>query len=66
MNILITAFEAFNGESVNPAQLATADLHEHIEHHPIDVLVIPTSFKDSIVAIESQLAKKTYDVVIAV
>ncbi|MDU0477053.1 pyroglutamyl-peptidase I [Staphylococcus chromogenes] len=66
MNILITAFEAFNGESVNPAQLATADLPEHIEHHPIDVLVIPTSFKDSVVVIKSQLAKKTYDVVIAV
>lgn len=44
--------------SVNPAQLATADLPEHIEHHPIDVLVIPTSFKDSVVAIKSQLAKK--------
>ncbi|MBI5974591.1 pyroglutamyl-peptidase I [Staphylococcus canis] len=66
MNILITGFDPFGGEKVNPALEAVKTLPSEIKGHQIDKLEIPTVFNDSIEVIKSQLEKKTYDIIIAV
>lgn len=44
MRILVTAFDPFGGETVNPAQLALERLPERIGTHEIVKLVVPTVF----------------------
>ena len=44
MKILVTAFDPFGGEPVNPAQLAVERLPDRIGDHEIVKLVIPTVF----------------------
>ena len=44
MNILVTAFDPFGGESLNPAQLAVEKLPEQIGGHQIHKLIVPTIF----------------------
>lgn len=44
MNILVTAFDPFGGETVNPAQQAVERLGNHVGAHEIVKLVIPTIF----------------------
>ncbi|REI05418.1 pyroglutamyl-peptidase I [Staphylococcus felis] len=66
MNILVTGFDPFGGESVNPALEAVKQLPSNIGEHQIDTLEIPTVFHQSIEVIKMQLAQKYYDIVIAV
>ena len=44
MTILVTAFDPFGGESVNPAQLAVEKLPDRIGGHTIIKAVVPTIF----------------------
>ena len=44
MTILVTAFDPFGGETVNPAQLAVAQLPDTIGDHTIIKSVVPTVF----------------------
>ena len=44
MNILVTAFDPFGGESLNPAQLAVESLPDTIGGHKIIKLIVPTIF----------------------
>ena len=44
MEILVTAFDPFGGESINPAQQAVERLDEKIGEHHIHKLIIPTVF----------------------
>ena len=44
MEILVTAFDPFGGESINPAQQAVEQLDEKIGEHHIHKLIIPTVF----------------------
>lgn len=44
MKILVTAFDPFGGESVNPAQQAVERLEDVIGGHQIHKLIIPTVF----------------------
>lgn len=44
MKILVTAFDPFGGETVNPAQLAAARLPDRIGDHEIIKLTVPTVF----------------------
>ena len=44
MKILVTAFDPFGGESVNPAQQAVERLEDVIGGHQIRKLIIPTVF----------------------
>lgn len=44
MKLIITAFEPFGGESVNPAQLAVQALPENIAGAALHRLVLPVSF----------------------
>ncbi len=47
MNILVTAFDPFGGESVNPAQQSVEGLASSIGQHSITKLVVPTVFGDA-------------------
>ena len=44
MKILVTAFDPFGGESLNPAQLAVEKLPQQIGTHEITKLIVPTIF----------------------
>lgn len=44
MKILVTAFDPFGGESINPAQQAVERLADMIGEHQIQKLVVPTVF----------------------
>ena len=44
MEILVTAFDPFGGESINPAQQAVERLDGTIGEHHIHKLIIPTVF----------------------
>lgn len=47
MNILVTAFDPFGGEKVNPALEAVRQLDPTIGAHTITTLEIPTVFHKS-------------------
>lgn len=66
MKVLVTAFDPFGGESVNPALQAVQQLPDTIEGHTIDQLEIPTVFHQSMAVIREKLKETTYDIVIAV
>ena len=53
MKILITAFEPFGGEKINPSM----ELIKDINADNISTLVIPTSFKNAPQAIIDQIEK---------
>lgn len=44
MNILVTAFDPFGGESINPAQYAVDRLDDQIGDHRVYKLTVPTVF----------------------
>ncbi len=66
MNVLVTAFDPFGGESINPALQAIQKLPDTIEGHQVDKLEIPTVFHKSMAVIKEKLEQTHYDVVIAV
>lgn len=66
MKILVTAFEPFGGESINPALEAVKRLEDTIGEHDITKLEIPTVFHDSIETINTTLAQGNYDAVLAI
>ncbi|GGG94775.1 pyroglutamyl-peptidase I [Staphylococcus pragensis] len=66
MKILVTAFDPFGGEKINPALEAVKQLDEHIGEHTITKLEIPTVFHESKDAVDNELAKGGYDAVLAI
>ena len=48
MKILVTAFDAFGGESINPTERALQQLPDHIGDAELVKLVIPTKFGESL------------------
>ena len=66
LKILVTAFDAFDGESTNPALEAVHRLDTHIGEHVITKLEIPTVFHESKNVICKALKEDTYDVVLAI
>jgi pyroglutamyl-peptidase len=54
--ILLTGFEPFGGEPVNPSWLAVSRLHgECIDGHRVEALLLPTCFGASIARLEQAL-----------
>lgn len=47
MKILVTGFEPFGGETINPAYLAVKDLPAHMGNHEVVTAEIPTAFFES-------------------
>ncbi|MBC2919898.1 pyroglutamyl-peptidase I [Staphylococcus saprophyticus] len=66
MRILITGFDPFGGERVNPALEAVKLLPDEIGAHKIDKLEIPTVFHKSKDVILSQMKRYEYDIVLAI
>lgn len=66
MNILVTGFDPFGGETINPALEAVKLLPDEIEGHKIDKLEIPTVFHKSKEVVVEQLKQKEYDIVLAI
>jgi pyroglutamyl-peptidase len=48
MKILVTAFEAFGGESINPSQLIIQNLPKALNDNNIITLILPTVFDKSV------------------
>ncbi|WP_291647586.1 pyroglutamyl-peptidase I [Clostridium sp.] len=66
MKILITGFDPFGGENINPALEAVKKLPDTILNNEIIKLEIPTVFGKSIETIEDSIIKHNPDVVISV
>lgn len=66
MKILVTAFDPFGGEKINPALEAVKQLENTIGEHTISKLEIPTVFHESKDVIDKELANGNYDVVLSI
>lgn len=66
MKVLITGFDPFGGENINPALEAVKKLPDNISGAEIIKLEIPTVFKESLKVIEDNINKHNPDVVISV
>lgn len=66
MKVLITGFEPFGGEKVNPAWEAVRLLPDTIAGAEIIKLQIPTVFSESVSAVEKGICRYQPDVVISV
>ena len=64
--VLITCFEPFGGESVNPSQMAVTQLPDELDGIKIIKQVIPSVFDKSIDILYDALKKETPDAVICV
>ena len=47
MKVLITGFDKFGGESINPSSLCINSLPDNIDDIEIKKITLPTVFKDS-------------------
>lgn len=65
MKIVVTGFDPFNRETVNPAQLIVEQLPSIIKDATIVPLIIPTIAYQSLEMIEKELEKGDVDVVIS-
>lgn len=66
MKILLTAFDPFDGETVNPAQEALALVPERIADCAVIKLTVPTVFYKSIRALEQAMEEHRPDAVLCV
>lgn len=66
MKVLITGFDPFGGESINPALEAVKLLPENICGAEVIKLEIPTVFRKSLAKIEEAIEKHYPDIVISV
>ena len=66
MKVLITGFDPFGGESINPALEAVKALPDTIAGAEIIKLEIPTVFRKSLEKIEENIIKHDPDIVISV
>lgn len=66
MKVLITGFDPFGGEKINPALEAVKQLPNMIESAEIIKLEIPTVFRKSLEIIEANIEKYSPDIVISV
>lgn len=65
MKILITGFDAFNGEKINPASLILEKLADEIDGVKIEKLIIPTAFYRVADLIERKIVESRPDILIS-
>ena len=65
MKILVTGFDAFNGEKINPASFILAALKDEIDGHKIEKLFLPTVFSKVGEIIENEIEKIKPDIIIS-
>jgi len=66
MKILVTAFDPFGGESINPALEAVKLMKDKIDGAEIVKLEIPTVFRKSINKVAEAIVKENPDVVLSI
>lgn len=66
MKILVTGFDPFGGDTINPALEAVNLLPYEIQGHTIEKLETPTVFNKSKVTIENKLKATHFDIVLAI
>ncbi len=66
MKVLITGFDPFGGESINPTLEAVKMIPENIEGAQVIKLEIPTVFRKSLEKIEEKIEEINPDVVISI
>lgn len=65
MKILVTAFEPFGGEAINPSMNLLNQLPESIKHAQIIKCLLPVTFHDSKVILESNILSHKPDVILS-
>ena len=65
MKILITGFDAFGGEKINPASLILDKLGDEIDGNKVEKLIIPTAFFKVADIIERKIVDLRPDIVIS-
>ena len=66
MRVLITGFDKFGGESINPSSLCVNSLPDNIDNIEIKKITLPTIFKDSSHVLEENIASFSPNIVICV
>ena len=66
MRILITGFDKFGGESINPSSLCVNSLPDNIDNIEIKKITLPTVFKDSSKVLEENIKSFSPNIVICV
>ncbi len=66
MTILLTAFDPFGGETVNPADEAVKKVSDTIDGANIIKLTVPTVFGKSIACVEAAITEHKPDVIVCV
>ena len=65
MKILITGFDAFNGEKINPASLILDKIGDEIEGHRLEKLLLPTKFIGTADLLERKIVEIRPDIIIS-
>lgn len=65
MKILVTGFDAFNGEKINPASLILEKLCDEIDGNQIEKLLLPTAFYKVAEIIERKIEEYKPDIIIS-
>ena len=65
MKILITGFDAFGGEKINPASLILAKLGDEIVGHRLEKLLLPTKFVGTADLLEKKILETRPDIIIS-
>lgn len=65
MKILITGFDAFGGEKINPASLILDKIGDEIDGHRLEKLLLPTKFVGSADILEKKIIKTRPDIIIS-
>lgn len=65
MKILITGFDAFGGEKINPASLILDKLGDEIDGHKLEKLLLPTKFVGSADILEKKIIQTRPDIIIS-
>ena len=66
MRVLITGFDKFGGESINPSSLCVNSLPDVIDNIEIKNITLPTVFKDSSCVLEENIVSFSPNIVICV
>lgn len=64
MRILVTGFEPFGNDTINPSTLVIKELSHEMKGALIDTLLLPVIGDQALVFIEKQLKQVNYDVVV--
>ena len=64
MRLLITGFEAFGKDVINPSQLLLERMPKTIQNAQIDTLLLPVAGAQALMLIEKQVLAVSYDVVL--